>query len=59
MFEATGRRGKGTLRLVNKLAEAALMRTDRDVSTEGKEKVFSGMFIREVTQTPVVGDGSL
>ena len=26
------------------------MRTDRDVSTEGKEKVFRGMFILEVTQ---------
>ena len=50
VFEATGRRGKGTLRLLSKIAEAALMRTDRDVSTEGKEKVFRGMFIREVTQ---------
>ena len=50
VFEATGRRGKGTLRLLGKIAEAALMRTDRDVSTEGKEKVFRGMFIREVTQ---------
>ena len=40
VFEATGRRGKGTLRLLSKIAEAALMRTDRDVSTEGKEKVF-------------------
>jgi hypothetical protein len=50
VFEATGRRGKGTVRLLNRIAEAALTRTDRDVSTEGKEKLFKGMFVREVTQ---------
>ena len=36
--------------MLNRIAEAALTRTDRDVSTEGKEKLFKGMFVREVTQ---------
>ena len=50
VFEATGRRGKGAVALLERIAQAALSRTDRDVSTEGKEQVFKGMFIREVTQ---------
>jgi hypothetical protein len=50
VFEATGKRGEGVKGLLKLIAEHALMRTDRDVSTEGKAQVFKSMFIREITQ---------
>ena len=37
VFEATGRRGKGAVALPERIAQEALSRTDRNVSTEGKE----------------------
>jgi len=50
VFEATGKRGEGVKSLLRLIAEHALLRTDRDVSTEGKAQVFKAMFIREATQ---------
>ena len=49
VFEATGK-GEGVKSLLRLIAEHALLRTDRDVSTEGKTQVFKAMFIREATQ---------